>query len=750
RRINGSASRVDMMTKWADLLSLQAHIDYESGNFRRMTETRNIPDNSQMSTGLGASIGLEKFLPQEWGLSLPAGVTYNSSVMRPQLKNETDVYLVNEKGDPDGFMDIIRDAASTMTGIGQRHNDVTRSEEYQTSSVGRTYYTGYKKTKQENPVIGFLADRWEADMKYSTTIGEVLYGANPDGAGEDAVFAKRDTSDTYSGKVHYDLKPYKPPEWLTWTPFKSIKQEWFPSRMKSYELTLLPRAFDIGVADINFNKQRQRDTWRGVSSNPRSYTVRHNTRIEHTPLSPLCDMNFSLAVSRDLIDAVGDETFEKGRKIFKRNGEWKSYWVLWGERDRTQHAGMRLNPHFFDWLSTSADYASDYNAAVVQWQREPVPYLNTGVKSSLSFEGKIMFDQLFGEFKTAAGKNALAGFFDMMKNGFDQIGLRDFGLSYSAGSNLNNDYVSTGLLGREGIGGIRDLLLFQLGVKGRTPLDILTGEMDDDRFLGMRSRQSYDRPDLYRNDSRTVDRSLRLSSGIAIKALDLSFNQVSLSRSISYTIYPDSTRNDTTITFPDFSAGFSTQMLNKVGFIKDNLQGVAFNSSFTWRRSDHFTSQTGGSSRSDKFDLTPLASVSGTIKRWPIRFDYRHNYSREINTILSETGESADTNRNATMHSDELTVNYEIERSSKLSEIKLLMWTIPIKGRTTVGLKLSRSNEKEVEANSNNKSFSLIPNLSYIFTDNVSGRIDYTFRQEEHGGQKTTTNQLICILKISF
>ncbi|MBN1308459.1 MAG: hypothetical protein JXA18_11110, partial [Chitinispirillaceae bacterium] len=752
RRINGSASRVDVTTKWADLLSLQARMEYESGDFRRMTETRNIPDNSQMSTSMGASIGLEKFLPQEWGLSLPAGVTYNSSLMRPQLKNETDVYLVNEKGEPDGFMDMIRDAATIMTGIERRRNDVTRSEQYQTSSVGRTYYTGYKKTKQdENPVVGFLADRWEADARYSTTIGEVLYGANPAGTGLDAVFAKRDTAETYSGKVRYDLKPHRPPEWLTWTPFKSIKGEWFPSRMKSYEITLLPRTFDIDVADISFGRQRQRDTWRGVSSDLKSYTARHNTRIDHTPLSPLCDMDFSLGVNRDLVDAATEETLEKGKKIFKRNSEWKRYWVLWGEKDRTQHAGMRLSPHLFDWLNTSADYTSDYNAAVVHWLKEPLPYLNTGVKSSLSLEGKLLFDQLFGDLTTAAGKNALAGLFDMMKNGFDRIGLRDVALSYSAGSTLRNDYVSTGLLDREGIAGVKDLLLFQLGVKGRTPLDLLRGEMDDDRFLGMRSRQSYDRPDFYRNDSRIVNRSMRLSSGIALKALDLSFNNISLSRSAAFTIYPDSTRNDTTITFPDLSAGFSTQMLQRIGLIKTNLEGVSVNSSFTWRRSDRLTAaQTGGSSRSDKYDLIPLVSLSGRIKRWPIRFDYRHNVSREINTVLSETGESADTNRNATMHSNELTVNYEIERSSKLSEIKLLMWTIPIKGRTTVGLKLSHSHEREVEADRDDKNFSLVPNLSYIFTDNVTGRIDYTFRQEERGGQTTTTNQLLCVLRISF
>jgi len=746
KNITGTASRLDLSTRWSDLLTFQARMEYENGNFRRMTETENTPDNTQLTSSIGASINLDEFLPDEWGLSLQTGLNYNSTIKRPQLKNETDVYLVDNNGNPDGFMDIVKDAVSSMFGIGRSHNEFTPSEFYQTSNVGRTFFTGYKKNNHaENPVVNLLADRWSADARYSTTISEVRYGKD---VAKDTIFAKCDTSDIYSGQLDYDLTPYDPPEWLMWSPFKSIEQEWFPGRLKNYEITLLPRSFTVDVADISLNKQRQTDTWRRTRSAQNTFTVQHGASLNHTPISPLCDLDYTIKINRDMIDAVSYDNVEKGRKIFKRDSEWKDYMGTWGEKDRSQHAGIKLTPQFFDWLTTSADYSGDYNSSVVSWMKEPESYLNTGVKSGLSLNGTLKFDDLLEGWKKKSGKTAFAGMFDMMDKGFEQIGLRQISLTYSATSTLKNNYVGVEQLNDQGILGIKDFMLYQFGVKGRSLLDVLTGEMDDDKFMGMNSRS--DRQEFYKNDSRTVDRSVRLSSGISIKPLDLSFNQISFNYGYNKNIYPDSSRNDTTITFPDIAVSLSSPILNRLSFVKANVQDLSLSSSFTWRRSERMTAQTGGSSRSNKFDMTPLLSLSGQLKRWPIRIEYRHNRSRELTTALSEEGEVVDTNRNATMSSHEITINYEIPSSSKLNEIRLLNWTIPIKGKTTVGLKFNHSDEKETETKSTDKTTSLIPNLSYIFTENVTGRAEYRFEIKNEDGEKKTINEFALTVQIRF
>ena len=57
-------------------------------------------------------------------------------------------------------------------------------------------------------------------------------------------------------------------------------------------------------------------------------------------------------------------------KSFLRHEDpiFKDLMVLWGERNRTQRASLKLNPQIFDWLSTSGEYVSDYRADMVNWR----------------------------------------------------------------------------------------------------------------------------------------------------------------------------------------------------------------------------------------------------------------------------------------------------------------------------------------------------------------------------------------------
>jgi len=750
RNIVGSASRAEIMTKWADLFSFQARMEYENGNFRRMTETQNLPDNTLASGSMGASVALERFLPRSLGVSIPAGVNYNTSISRPQLKSETDVFLVDDKGNPDDFAGTIVDAAYNMFGIKRKGNKITDSERFQTNTVGRTYYTGYRKSnRSENPFVSFLADRWSADARYSTTISEQRYGENWK---KDTLYAKRDTSDTYSGKVQYDLTPYDAPAWTKWQPFKDVKPEWFPSQMKSYELTFLPSKFTVDVADVSLGKQRLNDTWRKVFSTQHSYTVRHNTALSFSPLSPVLDMDYSLSVNRDLVEVADKEDMVKARSIFKPNETWKNYMVLWGEKDRTQHTSISVDPRFFGWLTTSGSYTNDYTASMVKWLKVPEPYISASVRSAVALNGSFDLEAFLTDVKKVVEKSALGGLVDMAKKGVGEIGLRQFSLSYSASSDLKNNYISDTLLQKSSISilGMKDMFLYQTGVKGRSLWDVITGEMDDRKFLGMQSRVGRDPYDLYNNDSRTVDRSYRLSTSMTIKPLELSFRQLGLNYSINYNVRPDSSRNDTTITFPDATIGISTPVLNKLELVKKNLQSVDMTSTFSFRQSDRRTAQAGGSTRSLKYDFMPFIGLTGTLKKWPVRLDYRHNYSREISMALATGGEPPDTNRNVTMHTDEFSLNYEIEQGSLLNEIKLLTWTIPVKGRTTVGLKYNRTSEVETVAERKDESYSLVPNLSYIFTDNVTGRAEYKIAQTDRGSDKTTTNDFTLSVQIRF
>lgn len=734
--LSGWASRVNFTTKWADLLSLQAQMDYENADFRRMTETKNTPDNTQVTASAGATIGLDKFLPQQWGLSIPAGVSVNGATTRPQLKNETDVYLVDPvTHKPDGFSALASDAASSMFGI-DRDNGTTLSELYQTSSTGRTYYTSYKKNnRSDNILVSLLADRISADAKYSTSIGEVRYGVNPQTG---RYYAKRDTNDTYGGSVKYDLSPVRTPSWSTWSPLKHNQQKWLPSTLKGYTFSLLPSRFTIDLAAINYGVQRQDDSWRNTRSLQYNYTANHGFSLAYAPISPLSSFDYTFSVNRDLIAAARMETAEKAKVLFRRNDVWKDYYVLWGEKSRSQHAGFNLNPQLIDWLPTSGDYSADYAADLVSRYYDQDVSMNLSVKSALKINSTLQLGTLLGTITTATEKTGVGGLFSSIKKGFDQVNMQSISFSYSAGSNLRNNYVSTNLLERQNPG-LKNLTLYQLGLKGRSFMDILRGEMDDrTAFGGMGTRQASEESDLYRDDSRTVDQSLRISTNMTLKIpFELSLSSINLNWVRHMNIYPDSSRNDTTVTFPDFSVTASTPVFNKLAFISKNLQGVSCNSSFSYRVNERYAFNAINNDRNVKVDWMPLFSLSGTLKKWPISLDYRHNLSFELGTV---PGNSAP-NKDATLQGDEFSLHYDIDQSSKFSQIKLLTWTIPVKGKTSIGLKITRNSQVEIVAAQKVSSFSIVPNLSYVVTDNVSSRAEYTFQSTNNNGNINTLNE---------
>jgi len=148
---------------------------------------------------------------------------------------------------------------------------------------------------------------------------------------------------------------------------------------------------------------------------------------------------------------------------------------------------------------------------------------------------------------------------------------------------------------------------------------------------------------------------------------------------------------------------------------------------------------------SSLIDWTPLVGVDGTVKKWPVRFSYRHNQSKDQRQSAGKTV--------TTKNSDNLDLNYDIDQSSKFTEIKLLTWTVPVSGKTSTGVKFSREGSKTVtkdQESNNESSFALTPHLSYVFTNNVTGTLEYTFSSKEINGMNTTSNLGALTVDIQF
>jgi hypothetical protein len=102
---------------------------------------------------------------------------------------------------------------------------------------------------------------------------------------------------------------------------------------------------------------------------------------------------------------------------------------------------------------------------------------------------------------------------------------------------------------------------------------------------------------------------------------------------------------------------------------------------------------------------------------------------------------------------DNLDMSYEIQQTSGFSTIKLFKWTIPIKGRTSMGLRLVREHSVSItakEKTADNSNLSFTPHVSYVVTDNVTGTLEYTGARNAERGAITTTNTLAVITEIKF
>lgn len=737
--INGWAARGELKTKWADLFDLSTRMSYTSGDYRTMQDVDKAAKDSKMDATVSASMNLDKFLPKDWGVNIPIGTVIGGSVTRPQLKNN-DV-PINSGANSNELVDMASDVIKTVL----RKDNVNGSDLYGTQNVSTNIYTGYDKSSpSENPITGLIADRTSGTFSYTNAITESRDGLGANGE----LYAKTDTTDTYLGSLKYDLSPRETPQWTKWKPVKNDSSFQWLSELKNYEFALLPSQIKFNLADANYAHRRSRDIKNGTSENIHTLGLKHGFNFEYTPIAPLIGFNYDLAIDRDL-DTIADQKGDILNYVFKRSDDdtWKRMCFLYGEQSRTQKASVKVNPQLVDWFTNSIDYSSTYSGKPSSRRQDTTRYLDSKVDLSFSFNSTIDFDDLLSKLisNNNKKKNPDSTLIAIDK-GFKKLGFRQISFNYSAISNLYNYYQSPSSFDRMDK---FDFFLYQIGSKGRSFSDVLSGDMDDYRaFGGMRYRNGEELKELYDKDSRTVNQTYKFSTAFDLKVpFEISFNPISFGWSNKFTVTPDSTEYDSTFSFPEISVSARTPALMKVGVVSDVFSTMDLNSSFSYIKSigkENLSSDT-----SERYDCSPLISLTGTVKKWPINVNFSHKYTKEIKQAgLIKTDRTA--------NGDELNITYEIEKNSRLSEIKILHWTIPVKGKTKISLRASYDKIKTVEegetANPENEELRLLlnPQLTYIFTDAVEGTLQWAATQNHQNDDINKRNEFALIINIKF
>ncbi|MDO5576359.1 MAG: hypothetical protein Q4F84_04715, partial [Fibrobacter sp.] len=730
-KMKGVAARADFKAGFADLMSVSAGMSYEDGDFMRMTENNINSEASRLSGQLGANLSLGKLLPENWNVSLPVGASVSGALTRPQLKNG-DV-LLHDNGRPDGFTDMFSDAAKMITGS-KNDKDKTSAEHYETQNVTTTAYANFERTDMsKNPLLNLTLDRISTGVNYSSTVNMEARGPAPSG---DSDYVVIDTVQTYSGNIKYNLNPNEPPEWTKWKPFGKIESEWFPEKLKEYEFSLLPKKLEFDLANANFRRSAHYENERNIKDVTKGFDMSHGMRFEYTPISPLLSFDYSLKMNRDLKDIASGSLKEKADHVFKLHDQskWSEYGILWGEKQRSQQASATFDPQLFSWLNTSLKYSANYDESMVNWSKDTVEYLSAGILTSLSLAASVEFNQLFQKITALFGDSSIGA---NIGRKFDIVGFRNVNFNYNVTSDLKNNYLGEQFMTDRGIGR-KGMFAYQLGFKGKRGVgirDLFTGEMDEYQLGGMRYRLTSDRYDFFKDDRRTVNRNWDISTSLNFtKPFSLTISNISLGWDNSYELKPDTTFYDTLTVFPELSLGLSTPVLGSIQLFKDILSNLTTKSSFTLRIQEG-NSSSYQRSKGTRFDWAPLIGFDGTLKKWPINFDLSHGQSKEVNSAFNNDG-TVSSKTTYSSHVEEINFSYSLESNSKLAEIRLFSWVIPVRGRTTIGGSFTNQSSRETVARRGENgdmveedpvtesTIHFSPHVEYVFTDNINGRAE--------------------------
>lgn len=761
--VNGSAASASISTQWADFMSLNARADYRDGNFREMTQSDIAPGRSLVSGGADVHFTLDKFLPQDWRVSLPLNASVTASTDRPQLRPGTDIPLSGADRVPDNFFDLVTHAE-------------TPASHFETKTLQQSLSTSFRKSPgSKNFLVGLTAERLSLDnVSYQFRQTHERQGWNELA---DSDFVHLTTSKDYGASVKYDLTPREPPKWTKWRPFSAITQSWFPSQAKGYELTFLPTNLSFDLAGVRYTDQYEQNDRLGLKRPQRTFDLSHGLQFKYVPISSLLDFDYTMdiarALSADLDSSTSWQDFAINR-VLALDPDWDKYFFLRGETTRNQRAGFNLDPKFVDWLSHRLTYSSTFRST-----RDKLALRGFSVSGDLAFTGSVSLKTfLTSVASTVDSVKALNKAIDVVQQAFDRFEFSDINVTYNANYSLVNNTMDPDFLDGHGIHAW-ELFCYELGIPvqsrasaGTRLRNFFTGDLDSTAFGGMQYRRLMDDSLAnFRNDSRDVTRKWGMSTNFKLPdPVDVRISNISLDHEKHYRLTPDTVARDTTTVFPKVAVNATSGILSKIPIINNNIKGTSLSSSYQYSREtlSKWTYVDTAAVHSEMIKIShtmqPLVQFSGTLNKWPVNINYQHGW-----TVSNENNKEYNKKTTSQSHSDDGEVRYSVEKTSQKKDIKILMWSVPLRGRADISLHVRRTRESGEMTSEQSESaeggakpplptkdltdWLAETKLNYDFTDKVTGGASYSFTQKAEvvPEKKTSVNHSFRLnVRISF
>src|SRR5690606_13077806 len=147
-RAGGTAIRSQIQLDFADFINVSGNLQYTNGNFSTLSAAKSTPSRSRTTVDYNSNITLfaNKFLPDEWAVSLPVTLNYQGALSRPFTRPSSDIELGGTS-----LFDITRDLArGRLSSIHDpvdslRDIDDQYSRVYQTTDFRQGFNISYRK-----------------------------------------------------------------------------------------------------------------------------------------------------------------------------------------------------------------------------------------------------------------------------------------------------------------------------------------------------------------------------------------------------------------------------------------------------------------------------------------------------------------------------------------------------------------------------------------------------------------------------
>jgi len=306
----GYATRMHGQLDFSDVFSISGELRYQDGNFATLKSEGKSPKptlseaNTRLDVNGTASLNINKFFKDDYGLRLPFSVGYSSTTLRPYLKPDDDIALSQ-----DNAFDMFSDFAT----FGLEVKDTNEEHSLRDDSESKGYQS-FSRSKTLS--IGFSKEYVKSDNIFQEILGQVFLERPA------MNYSYRET-ERRSAKIADSLYQYNTVLEYKLGPFERSSTYLFGN--KNLPVELWPGTFDLTVMDLSYSRTENQERDPNFIDPQVEKITNFTTDLSHKAdirwnILPFFNLNYTLNVNRDMYAGGDRQAFVK-EDFFSPSGE---------------------------------------------------------------------------------------------------------------------------------------------------------------------------------------------------------------------------------------------------------------------------------------------------------------------------------------------------------------------------------------------------------------------------------------------